>query len=204
MGRRVNKAELSEIIGISERSLTEWQKEDGFPILYDGARGESNEYDCADVIAWYVRREVSKVQAETQEQRLKRLQADEIEDRLKRQRGQVVSLAELEPEIAGMVLTVRQEILNVPNALPIDDEMRALIAERLADALRGLSKYEPGEGPDTADFAPLAAAGSPIGGAMGGDEASPRGELAFSGTVPPVADAVPARGAGLPDGSARA
>jgi len=44
----VNKKELAEIIGISERSLTEWQKE-GLPVAsYADNRGQANEYDKDD------------------------------------------------------------------------------------------------------------------------------------------------------------
>ncbi|WP_394165111.1 terminase small subunit [Neptunomonas phycophila] len=51
-GQRVNKKQLAEIFGISERTFTEYQRDPQFPILQDGERGESNEYDTAQVLRY--------------------------------------------------------------------------------------------------------------------------------------------------------
>jgi len=51
-GQRVNKKQLAEIFGISERSFTEYQKDPQFPILKDGERGEKNTYDTAQVFRY--------------------------------------------------------------------------------------------------------------------------------------------------------
>lgn len=48
---RLNKRELSERLGISETSLTEWQKK-GLPVLEHGSRGKPGVYDLAAVVRW--------------------------------------------------------------------------------------------------------------------------------------------------------
>lgn len=54
----VNKKELSSIFGVSERTLTQWQKQ-GLPVEKQGGRGQSNTYETVDVIKWYNARETS-------------------------------------------------------------------------------------------------------------------------------------------------
>lgn len=52
MGRTVSKADLSEIIGRDERTLTRWQN-DGMPVMEFGlGRGNANQYDTEAVIQW--------------------------------------------------------------------------------------------------------------------------------------------------------
>lgn len=52
MGRTVSKAELSEIVGRDERTLTRWQN-DGMPVIEFGlGRGNENQYDTEAVIQW--------------------------------------------------------------------------------------------------------------------------------------------------------
>lgn len=55
-GMQVNKKELSEIFGISERTLTEYQKDPLFPFIEDGGRGQKNLYDTAQVLRYLISR----------------------------------------------------------------------------------------------------------------------------------------------------
>lgn len=55
----VNKRELAELVGKSERTLTEWQK-NGMPIFVDAIRGGENKYDMPEVIEWLIERAVNK------------------------------------------------------------------------------------------------------------------------------------------------
>jgi hypothetical protein len=48
---RLNKKDLSEKLRVSQRSLTNWQKE-GLPVLEHGRRGQPNIYDLAAVVRW--------------------------------------------------------------------------------------------------------------------------------------------------------
>lgn len=95
----VNQRQLSEITGVSTVTLTEWQKA-GMPMVEREQNGLANEYETVQVIRWMVQRELSKVQAESQRDRLTRLQADDMELTLAvvllRNRGVKLSYAELE------------------------------------------------------------------------------------------------------------
>ncbi|WKV82658.1 terminase small subunit [Pseudomonas sp. B24_DOA] len=52
MGKTVSKADLSEIVGRDERTLTRWQN-DGMPVTEFGlGRGNENQYDTEAVIQW--------------------------------------------------------------------------------------------------------------------------------------------------------
>jgi len=104
MGKVVNKAELEQILGVSHQTLTEWQ-EQGLPLKRKGARGEENQYDTAEVIAWHTEREVRKVRTLSPrdegialDNKLKALTLAEKERVL-------VPVAEIEPLWEGWVLT---------------------------------------------------------------------------------------------------
>lgn len=59
MGKIVNQTQLAEILGTSDVTIWQWQKE-GLPIKTRNLRGLSNEYDTAEVIAWLVIRAEKK------------------------------------------------------------------------------------------------------------------------------------------------
>ncbi|WP_250589615.1 terminase small subunit [Neisseria subflava] len=85
----VNKRELSEILGITERSLTEWQKE-GLPVAsFADLRGQANEYDTKAVIGWLIQRELQRLNREKPRDRLDRLKADAIELEIKERTGEL-------------------------------------------------------------------------------------------------------------------
>ncbi len=155
MAKRVNKKELSDILGISERTLTEWQKE-GMPIAFDGDRGQSNEYDTAHVIEWYVNREKARAQVETPRDRLYLAQEELARIQIAEKHRTLVAVAELEPLYADLVVTFRQRMLAIPGRLaPLlettagMDNKRALLAEAIDEALTELSNYEPSAGADS-------------------------------------------------------
>jgi DNA-binding transcriptional MerR regulator len=104
MGKKVNQTELAEILGVTDVTIWEWQKQ-GLPIEAQTARGEANRYDTAAVINWRVAREIAKACTETQRDRLARLQADRIEIELEKERRTIVSTAEIEPTWTQRVLT---------------------------------------------------------------------------------------------------
>lgn len=79
MGKRVNKRELAEIFGISERSFTAYQKDLSFPIAKAGGRGQANEYDTQDVHEWLMARAVNGARHETARERLERIKGDREE-----------------------------------------------------------------------------------------------------------------------------
>ena len=48
---RLNKGELAAKLTVSEKSLTNWQRE-GMPVLEHGRRGQPSSYDLAAVLRW--------------------------------------------------------------------------------------------------------------------------------------------------------
>jgi phage terminase Nu1 subunit (DNA packaging protein) len=157
MTRIVNKRDLSEILGISERTLTEWQRE-GLPVRFSGERGESNQYDTEQVIAWWIAREISKVQTETAKDRLARLQADRVQLDLDEKRGLLIPVDKIEPAWQGMVLAAKNFLRSQPARLAQlletsegVEAKRELISETFDEFLRKLSTYDPGSDPDTTE-----------------------------------------------------
>jgi len=104
MGKIVNQGELSEIMGVSDVSLWEWQKE-GLPILRRGSRGEANEYDTAEVMVWWLEREMRRARI-----RSPRDVGIELDNRMKEialaeKERQLVPVDQIEPVWRGRVLS---------------------------------------------------------------------------------------------------
>ena len=147
----VNKAALSVLIGISQETLTQWQKS-GLPMVYHAGRGGSNQYDTAQVIAWMIERKVGKVRDESQKDRLTRLQGDKVELEIAEKLSQLVPANEVKPAWDAMVASARaylhpqaDRIAQLVEATEGLDAKRDLLAEEFDDILRHLSDYEPPE-----------------------------------------------------------
>ena len=116
MGRVVNKKELSEIIGVSERTLTDWQDK-GMPIKVDAGRGKSNEYDTQDVIEWRVQFVSSGYQRESAKDRLDRLNGDLKELELAEKSGMYVMADDAEWALESVILSARSELMRLARKL---------------------------------------------------------------------------------------
>lgn len=104
MGKIVNQAELAEILGKSDVTIWEWQKE-GLPIAKQGVRGTEHEYDTAAVIAWLEQRAAARAgKTEKPAEREARLRGDVLEIELAQKRGVMVPVTEVEPVWQGRVL----------------------------------------------------------------------------------------------------
>ena len=144
----VNKRQLSEIVGVSERSLTEWQKE-GLPVAsYADNRGQANEYESAAVIRWMVQRELERLNKEKPRDRLDRLKADAIELDLKERTGELAPAAFFERAWADHILAARTEFLTLPEQLATELSATAgveidpdAIASHINKALEKLANY---------------------------------------------------------------
>ncbi len=73
----VNKKQLADIFGLSERTFTEYQRDPSFPYRAAG-RGHDNEYDTTAVHTWLLERATTKGR-ETTRERLERIRADREE-----------------------------------------------------------------------------------------------------------------------------
>ncbi len=107
MGQIVNKQQLAIILGKSERTLTAWQKELGFPIKVDASRGSSNQYDTADVIEWMIQRAVGGQEKESTQDRLNRVRADREELGLAKDIGLLIPADEAEEALHQVAIAIR-------------------------------------------------------------------------------------------------
>lgn len=144
----VNKRQLSEILGVSERTLTEWQKE-GLPVAgYADNRGQANEYETSHVIKWITQRELARLEKEKPRDRLDRLKADAIELDIKERTGELAPAALFERAWGDHILAARTEFLTMPDTLAAElaavtgaDIDPDIIAAYIHKALDKLSNY---------------------------------------------------------------
>lgn len=111
MGKRVNKRELAEIFGISERSFTAYQKDPSFPIARAGGRGQANEYDTQDVHEWFVARAVNGARHESARERLERIKGDREELGLAKDLEELVPALLIEGRLEQVVMSIRTGVL---------------------------------------------------------------------------------------------
>ena len=152
----VNKRQLSEILGVSERSLTDWQKE-GLPVAsYADNRGQANEYESSEVIRWMVQREIERLNKEKPRDRLDRLKADAIELDIKERTGELAPAALFERAWSDHILAARTEFLTMPDILATELSATAgveidpdAIAAHIYRALDKLANYGADEDADS-------------------------------------------------------
>lgn len=110
MGKLVNKKELAQIVGITERTLTEYQKA-GMPMVSDGGRGSANQYDTGEVIKWLVERAINGKQ-ESARERLDRIRADREEINFAKDIEELVPASPLAELLERVALGIRSTMLN--------------------------------------------------------------------------------------------
>lgn len=159
MGRIVSKAELSEIVGRDERTLTRWQN-DGMPVIEFGVgRGNENQYDTEAVIQWLAHVASLNGKKESSRDRLDRIRATREELALAKDLGEVVVAADLVQRFEAMIVSAKVELLNsFPDALATELSARYgmevddhLIREPIEAILRRLSEYETDDAYPTGD-----------------------------------------------------
>lgn len=110
----VNQRELSEILGVSQVTLTEWQKE-GMPMVAREANGLANQYDTAVVIEWCIKRRLEKAQIETPRDRLDRVRADREELELRIRLGQIADTTTIQPALDEFFIDLESELDGLAN-----------------------------------------------------------------------------------------
>jgi len=115
---KVTKKELANILGVSERIITEWQKED--PPL----PRFNNEYETKDIISWYTRRAVNKAVAETPKDRLDRIKGDREELQLMKDLELLAPLDIISAAWITRVTACRQDLLGLPLTLATEIKAR--------------------------------------------------------------------------------
>lgn len=148
MGKEINKRELAEITGYSERALTDMQEE-GLPIEKKGSRGEENEYDSQRVIEWLINRALLKAgKAESQRDREARLRGDMLEIELAKERAILVPVDQVAPVWENRVLVAAAAMLgrasrlaSILEATPGIEEKRAVLKKEDAEFLTKLGTH---------------------------------------------------------------
>ena len=157
MGKIVNKTELAEIVGKTQKTLTTWQQ-NGMPVKLAGKKGTGNQYDTANVIDWIVNREISKLTIDEDGQfydvdvergRLTHHQANKTaleEEILKRK---LIPADEVEAEWSKMVSSLRAKMLAIPTKtahklINVSDfeEVESVLKSYIYEALKELSENE--------------------------------------------------------------
>ncbi len=155
MGRTVSKADLSEIVGRDERTLTRWQN-DGMPVTEFGlGRGNENQYDTEAVIQWLMHQASLNGKKESSRDRLDRIRADREELAMAKDLGEVVIAADLIARFEAMITAAKVELLNsFPDALAAELSARydvevdeQLIRDPIDAILRRLSDYDQDDAP---------------------------------------------------------
>jgi phage terminase Nu1 subunit (DNA packaging protein) len=150
MGKTVSKADLSEIVGRDERTLTRWQN-DGMPVIEFGlGRGNENQYDTEAVIQWLMHQASLNGKKESSRDRLDRVRANREELALAKDLGEVVIAADLVERFEAMITSAKVELLNTfPDALAAELSARygvevddLLIRDPIESILRRLSDYD--------------------------------------------------------------
>lgn len=145
----VGQERVAEMFGVAPKTIVEWQ-EQGMPIAERGRPGVPSQYVAADCIAWYLKRELGKVQSESPRDRLARLQADEVELKLMERRGLLVPAELIEPTWLSLISAAKTYLRSEPDRLAQllehaegIDARRDLLADVFDEFLRKLSKFNP-------------------------------------------------------------
>lgn len=112
----LNKRGLSEMLEVSEVTLTAWQKETPpMPVHELRERiGQENAYRPADVIRWMIERELRRLQVERPGDRLDRLRGDREELELAKLRRTLIPTDEIEPALDQYVTDVLNNLQGIP------------------------------------------------------------------------------------------
>ena len=154
---KVNKAQLADVLGVSEKTLTEWQKDEpALPMSTPaGRRGQSNEYDTPAVIEWLVRRRMRAASVETANDALKRMQAEEVALRVAERKALLVNVSQLEPmlrrevqsfkgrleETASAIESELVSMVSLPEGVVL--AVSAVVRDHVRQALLELSRCDP-------------------------------------------------------------
>ena len=154
----VTKAELAEIVGRDERTLSRWQNE-GMPVQeFRTGRGNENQYDTHAVFEWLLNRAATGGQ-ESPRDRLDRAKANREELAYARDLEVVVVADELMTRFEAMITAAKNELLNtLPDQIATDLSARYdididenLIRDPIDQVLRNMANYDP-EADDDAGY----------------------------------------------------
>lgn len=149
MGLLVNKKELAEILGVTERTLTEWQKNQSFPIEIVGQRGQPNQYNTEKVIRFMIERSMAGQSKESNRERRDRLEGDRLELDIAQRCETLLVAEEYEKALTSLVYGIRNTILQGDSTLKMQldslygiDIDEDVLNEHSRSILQQLASYE--------------------------------------------------------------
>lgn len=113
----VNKRKLADIIGCTEETLSNWQKQ-GMPILLKRIGREGNEYETSAVISWLDARRQSDAPPtdyDTERTRKVKLEADILGLEKSQLEGKLIPAEKVEQAWIAMASAFRAKILSIPS-----------------------------------------------------------------------------------------
>ncbi|PID44090.1 MAG: DNA packaging protein [Proteobacteria bacterium] len=113
----VNKKELSDIFGISERTLTKYQKLSDFPILVDAGRGHENQYNSQAVYRFLLSQALNGATKESAKERLDRVRANRETLAYAKDLKELVPAAEVAATLDQVVVAIKSTLINGVNKL---------------------------------------------------------------------------------------
>lgn len=152
----VNKTQLTNIFGVTLRTIQNWQNE-GLPSLTEGQQGTPNQYNTGDCIKWYVEREIDrrfkrsgddKLDSDAELARLRHHQADKTEMEAALLKGTLLradevmtNLVEQDRKVASAILALPTRLAQVAIATDDIKEIEKACHEEVERALLNLSSF---------------------------------------------------------------
>jgi phage terminase Nu1 subunit (DNA packaging protein) len=144
----VNKRQLSDILGNTEETLTQWQKQ-GMPILLSRRGAAGNQYETKDVLAWIDAQRQSDepvTDYNTERTRKVKIEADILALDKAQKQGKLIDADTVEESWIRMVCAFKAKILAIPTkcapavvAASTFIEVEELLKTAIYDALSELS-----------------------------------------------------------------
>jgi len=157
----IDQAEAGYLLGVGSRTIQTWSKRtmDPLPVAKQGKRGTPNQYDPPELVQWYVRNELSKLDIadgevldlNTERAKLARLQAAKVQLDLDERGGKLYPPDLLIEYLDKMLQHIRSHLLALPSkAAPAVHSCKSVgataeeIQKYVYDALTELSETDAG------------------------------------------------------------
>lgn len=156
-GQIVTRQGLADVFGVSVVTVDTWRR-NGMPVLSEGSKGKSFEFNTSDCIEWRVREKVAearpdvdedgaRVSAEEAERRKKVADAGLAELRLAQFDGTLVEASEVESAWGDLMTLCKRRLLALPTKLApilaIENDAAKIqrgLNDAITDALNELSR----------------------------------------------------------------
>jgi phage terminase Nu1 subunit (DNA packaging protein) len=169
----VNKTQLAEIIGRSEKWITEVQSQHDFPILKKGRGRLGSQYMTADVVAWMEKKKVENlignqdaIDLEEAKRRKMAAEAGLAELELMKEQGVLVEIDKVAQDFGEQLTNFRAKMISIPSKCAAQiytaenvQEIKSILEDAINEALneiRGIGQSNPegefAEGDSEADL----------------------------------------------------